>query len=127
MSQEISIQAGGLNFIVEYRNFGKDRGPAIRVYADIENQAMQVLRFDCFEEDPHYHYDPDGKNEMHHLSLEDIPDTVAWSLEQIRSRTVEMLRTAGYNEKADQIDPEEIANSIGSMATAISSLTPAEA
>ena len=124
MAHEISIQAGGLNFIIEYRNFGKDRGPAIRVYADIKNQTTQVLRFDCFENDPHYHYDPDGKNEMHHLSLIDTPDTVAWSLEQIRSRTVEMLQKAGYNEKADQINSEEIANSINAMAHAISSLTP---
>lgn len=127
MSQEITIQAGGLTFIIEYRNFGEDRGPAIRVYADIEKQPIQMLRFDCFENDPHYHYDPEGKNEMHHLSYDVTSDTVAWSLEQIRTRSKEMLQTAGYLETANSIDTKAISNSIGAMATAISSLTPAEA
>ncbi len=127
MTKEISIDSGGLTFKIEYRNFGKDHGPAIRVYADIENEPIQVLRFDCFDNDPHYHYDPEGKNEMHHLSQEDTPDTVAWSLDQIRTQITEMLRTAGYHETAEHIDPVEIANSIDAMATAISSLTPAKA
>ena len=50
--------------------------------ASVGDEEVQLLRFDCFDNDPHYHYDPDGKNDMHHLSRDEVPDPLGWSLEQ---------------------------------------------
>lgn len=101
-----TIESGGLEFVIENRIAGKDGGPAVRVFGKVEGESVQVLRFDCFQNDPHYHYAPTGKNEMHHLKKGD--DNVGWSVEQIRTRIDEMIRTAGYTALADSIDVEAI-------------------
>lgn len=97
-----TIELGGLEFVIENRIFGKDGGPALRVFGNVGGKSVQVLRFDCFRDDPHYHYDPTGKNEMHHL--EKGADNVGWSIEQVKTRLDDMIRTAGYNDLADNID-----------------------
>jgi hypothetical protein len=43
---------------------------------------------------------------MHHL--EKGADNIGWSIEQIKTRIDEMIRTAGYNALADSIDVEAI-------------------
>jgi hypothetical protein len=48
------FDAGGVVFDVEYRVFGGDRGPAVRVFGEVDGRNVQLLRFDCFEKDPHY-------------------------------------------------------------------------
>ena len=61
------LEIGGVVLAIEYRNFGDDRGPAVRVFGDIDGERTQLLRFDCFDDDPHYHYAPTGVNRMFHL------------------------------------------------------------
>ncbi|MBT3602281.1 MAG: hypothetical protein HN521_04370 [Candidatus Latescibacteria bacterium] len=97
-----TIESGGLEFVIENRIFGKDGGPALRVFGNVDGESVQVLRFDCFRDDPHYHYAPTGKNEMHHL--EKGADNMGWSIEQVKTRIDEMIRMAGYDALADSID-----------------------
>lgn len=126
MSEEKTIDAGGLSFKVDYRNFGNDRGPAIRVMASVGDEEVQLLRFDCFDNDPHYHYDPDGKNDMHHLSRDEVPDPLGWSLEQIRDRVAEMIRTTGYEGAADAVDSEAVSEAVPEIESAVGEVSPAD-
>jgi hypothetical protein len=100
------IHAGGVVFHVEYRTFGGDRGPAIRVLGDVDGREVQLLRFDCFDKDPHYHYDPDGKDFHLHLSRETVPDPVAWAVGELRRNLRVMIRAAGYPSVAERLDRE---------------------
>lgn len=97
-----TIELGGLKFVIENRIAGKDGGPALRIFGDVDGESVQVLRFDCFHNDPHYHYAPTGKNEMHHLDKD--ADNIAWSIEQVKTRIDEMIRTAGFDALANSID-----------------------
>ena len=97
-----TIEAGGLTFQIENRTFGNDGGPALLVFGDVDGERVQILRFDCFHEAPHYHYDPTGKNKVH--SLEQGADNIRWAVDQVRSHVDEMVRTAGYDTVADQTD-----------------------
>jgi len=45
-----TIEAGGLTFQIENRTLGKDGGPALLVFGDVDGQRVQILRFDCFHE-----------------------------------------------------------------------------
>jgi hypothetical protein len=113
------IEAGGVVFDVEYRVFGGDRGPAVRVFGDVDGRSVQLLRFDCFEKDPHYHYDPDGKDFHLHLNPETVPDAVAWTLGELRLNLPVMIRAAGYPGVAEKLDRRAAAAAVDRVAASI--------
>jgi hypothetical protein len=86
----------------------EDRGVAIHVFgvpAD-GSEPQEHLRFDCFDEDPHYHYVSwkDRSNEMLHIDRVADGDPLSWALERIRTRLPQMLERAGAPEVAARID-----------------------
>jgi hypothetical protein len=81
----------------------------------------EYLRFDCFDEHPHYHY-------LHPWSTpEDCDnhcvqwDPVAhgpmtpWALERLRTRLGEMLTEAGGPDLATRLDPAETARAVDAV------------
>lgn len=98
------FDVGGVELHVDQRNFGSDGGPSVRVYGKTDGENIQLLRFDCFRKDPHYHYDPSGKNDQRSLDKTSVPDSVAWTIEQLGHNLVEMIHTAGYGSVAEQVD-----------------------
>ena len=109
MSSQTTFRVGGVEIEVENRTFGDDGGPAVRVFGDVEDRAVQLLRFDCFKKKPHYHYDPAGKDKLHPLDHQTVPDPVGWTLTQLREHLPEMIRTAGYESAAARVDQAAVA------------------
>jgi hypothetical protein len=87
-----------------------DCGVSLHVYGVRDGEALEHLRFDCFEEDPHYHYVSwDARsNEMLHIDPIADGDPVAWALERLRTRLPQMLARAGAQDVAAQLDPEAL-------------------
>jgi hypothetical protein len=83
-----------------------DRGVSIHVCRRDGDRRIEHLRFDCFQEDPHYHYVSWTERFNHMLHLDPVADgdPVAWALERIRSRLPEMLARAGAAELAARLD-----------------------
>jgi len=83
-----------------------DRGVSLHVFAEVGGRRVEVLRFDCFEEDPHYHYVSweARSNEMLHIDPVADGDPLAWALERIRTRLPQMLERAGAAEAAGRVD-----------------------
>ena len=98
------FEVGGVELHVDNRSLGADGGPSVRVYGEAGGKNVQLLRFDCFRKDPHYHYDPSGKNDQRHLDKTSVPDSVAWTIEQLGQNLVEMIQTAGYSGVANRVD-----------------------
>ena len=117
------IEVGGLRINVEYRHLGGDRRPAVRVYGDVDGRPVQLLRFDCFENDPHYHYAPDGRDDHRKLNPDEVPDPVAWTLAQLSGNLVSMIRTAGYDQVADRVDGDAVTAAIPRVEAAIQELS----
>jgi len=116
--QVISIAAGDLlqldvipnRQIPTTGNFG----PTFKVWVadgkEVERTGpVEVLRFDCFDQDPHYHYMPGWPDErsagekwpMDPSMIGDLPLFV---LHQLKTYLPEMLKHAGFPETARALD-----------------------
>ena len=89
-----------------------DRGVSLHVFGELRPGATPVefLRFDCFEEDPHYHYVSYAQqtNEMVHLETAAMGDSLEWAMDRIRTRLPQMLARAGDEALAARVVPSEI-------------------
>lgn len=115
--KELAI--GGVKFKVEYRHFGGDRGPAVRVYGDVDGREVELLRFDCFEKEPHYHYDPGDQDHRWNLDPLTMGDPTEFSLAQIKTRLKDMIAKAGYETVAARVDQSAVASHIHQIQEAI--------
>jgi hypothetical protein len=81
-----------------------DTGVSLHVYAKGADGDLERLRFDCFKDDPHYHYISWAKKTNEHVFIDPHVhgDILAWALETIRARLPEMLERAGI-ENAEQV------------------------
>jgi len=84
-----------------------DRGVSLHVCVEGRGEFLERLRFDCFEEDPHYHYVSweERANEVLHLDPIADGDPLHWALERIRTRLAQMLERAGVKDAASCVDP----------------------
>jgi hypothetical protein len=86
----------------------EDRGVSLHVFGEVEPDApmVELLRFDCFDEDPHYHYVSYAAmtNEMVHIEPAAMGDPLQWALERIRTRLPQMVARAGAASLASRLD-----------------------
>lgn len=89
-----------------------DRGVSLHVFGEPApgQPKIEYLRFDCFDEDPHYHYVSYAKqtNEMVHLDPHALGDPLEWALDCIRARLPQMLERAGAATLATRVEPRRI-------------------
>ena len=84
-----------------------DRGVSLHVFASQNNgERLEHLRFDCFDDDPHYHYvNWQGEaNDIVHIDAVADGDPLAWALDRIRTRLPQMLERAGADDVAQRVD-----------------------
>ena len=91
-----TITTGGLEFFVEHRTAAADGGPSLQVLAKLEDRAVQLLRFDMFYKQPHYHYEPNGQNIRYDLDPLTIDDGIGWAVSLIRSKLPQLIAKAGH-------------------------------
>jgi hypothetical protein len=125
--QGLTIGVGALRFNVRYSNTRTgDRGPSLRVYGDVEGKPVQLLRFDCFEQDPHFHYDPDGKNNLLRMDKANVSDPIAWSMDYLRGNVASLVRIAGYSNLANEVEEAALNAALPTVEKALRDSIPAE-
>ena len=77
-----------------------DQGLSIRVSGPVADEKRELLRFDCFDNSPHYHVEVYGKNEI--TAIEDT-DATEWSLKTLTEQFERLVNAAG----ADALNPKE--------------------
>ncbi len=84
----------------------QDCGVSLHVCGQQDGEWREFLRFDCFDEDPHYHYisQRDRMNDMVHIEAVATGDPLAWALERIRTRLPQMLARARAEDVATRIE-----------------------
>ena len=104
---ETKIEAGVITFALDYRQeFNEGQGVGIQVIGDVNGTPKDLLRFDCFDFRPHYHYDPDAADPYKKILLDKVTagNPIGWSTKRIRDRLQPMLTKAGYGDIADRVD-----------------------
>ena len=101
------IAASVVDIGVRYRG---DSGLSISVYGAVEGRHTELLRFDCFDNAPHYHYGPEVNGERFALDDTANGDPVQWTLEILgRGRLKPMIERAGYPAIAAALDEALVA------------------
>src|ERR1700722_17208464 len=85
------INAGGLRFEVSFRG----PGATLRVYGPIDGTDTDLMRFDDFVGEPHFHGPPSAGQRGFDRSL---GDPLAWYIEQVRHHLPEWLEKAGWGQ-----------------------------
>jgi hypothetical protein len=102
------ISAGALRFGIEYRRLQNDQGICIHVFHGPDNQQDEVLRFDCFERAPHYHYAWSKNDQYVPLDTAAEGEPLQWTLERLRTRLPALLIRAGEPDLARAFDQRDI-------------------
>lgn len=131
--QTLYFDAGGIRIGVEYRLLDdaiaaahsleeaqgdetgaevvvEDRGVSLHVYGNEDGEMLECIRFDCFDEDPHYHYIgwAEKTNQMIHIDPIAQGDPLGFALDCIQHRLAPMLRRAGATGAAGCVETERI-------------------
>lgn len=101
---DVIIGEGAIKFGLEYRDLLSDQGVCIHALGDVDGEEVELLRFDCFDHEPHYHYGPEKRNTRLMLDKTTEGDPLDWTLRQLNERLPEMVRRAGYDDLAAGID-----------------------
>ena len=115
------IEAGNIRFGLEMRRQASgDGGLAIHVLSELAGntgrvftEETELLAFDCFRDDPHYHYGPRNKNHRIFWDKTLVPDPLGWCLDQFKTGKLKaMLERAGYPGVAADLDEDLLASVI---------------
>lgn len=91
-------EVGGLGFSVSFRS----PGATLRVYGSVDGERKELLRFDDFVDNPHYHVPA----ENHPISFDraTLGEPLDWFVTQIRDHLGDLLTEAGFAEVRDRVD-----------------------
>ena len=104
-----TIDLGAIEVAMSYRQeINDDQGLCVQVYSKVDGEDTEVLRFDCFDQTPHYHYGPENQNIRLNMVKTTAGNPFAWTVNNIRSRLPAMIRRAGYEDLATTLDSNPI-------------------
>jgi len=103
------FEAGVVSIAMNYRKeLMPDQGLCVQVYGEVGGKDTEILRFDCFDQDPHYHYGPENKNIRLHMDKTTAGNPLGWTLNNIRNKLPAMISRAGYEDLAAAVEANPI-------------------
>lgn len=112
------LELGGLVFDVSFR----DVGATLRISGKWDGRPTEMLRFDDFVENPHFHAPASGPAIPFDQSL---GEPLAWYIVQIRNHLAEWLERAGFEEVVPHVDFDEVSKNADKIAKAMVDCVPA--
>jgi hypothetical protein len=115
----------------ERRYEGADGGVCIHVFGPPpgrepddtsgDGELVEYVRFDCFDDEPHYHYVYNAERAQDRVFLDPTleGDPMEWALERLRTRLPDVLRKVGAPELAARVDPATMTAVIPAVVEAI--------
>ena len=102
------IEAGPISFAMNYRALMPDQGLCLQVYSEIDGKDTEILRFDCFDQVPHYHYGPENHNIRLNMDKTTAGNPLGFTLDNLRHRLPSMIERAGYDELAAKLEANPV-------------------
>ena len=104
------IDAGDISIAMSYRaEIMDDQGLCLQVYSEIDGKDTEILRFDCFDQAPHYHYGPENLNIRLFMDKTTAGNPLGWTLSQLRDNLPAMFERSGYDELAAKVTSKPVA------------------
>ena len=114
---DVIFEAGPIRFGLNWRgspSFGM--GVAIHVLGDVGDEEHEMLAFDCFDRNAHYHYGPRLKNQRLYPDYTVTPDPLRWALDLLKGgKLAPMLERAGYADYAARLNPVTVAQKLAEV------------
>jgi hypothetical protein len=105
-----------------YGNMGEqDGGVCIHVFGNETGELVEYFRFDCFDDEPHYHYVFQEEGAQQRVFLDPVleGDPQRWALERLRTRLPQILESVGQKDLAARVDPVAISAALPRVEAAI--------
>ena len=119
------LTAGDLAFAVAYRHAGSEQGPAVHVFGPVNGADEEILRFDCFDRTPHYHYGFSYLDQpMVHIDTAAVGDPLEWVCRCISSRLPALLEKAQASHLAAACDADRLSAIAAELLARGKALTP---
>lgn len=96
---EEQINNGRFHWNVKYRKLEGDEGVCIRFFGPVRGEIVELARFDCFRNAPHYHIAFYDHNTVTRLEAPKPLDTV---LEKIEFEFAELVSACGSDSPTEQ-------------------------
>ena len=125
-TKSVEVAAGPVTFVVEARNLSReaiienevvqgrsdgivhdydvhDGGASLHVLGS--DDRVEYLRFDCFDNEPHYHYIRAGEGKNTVVRFDDVAegDPLEWTVSRVRARLSHMLEHVDAHDLATKV------------------------
>jgi hypothetical protein len=114
----IEWEVGGLRLRVSFRKVGA----TLRVYGPVAGEQKELLRFDDFVEEPHYHVPAEGDQIFVDRSAGVEP--LEFFVTQLRDHLPEMLTAGGFTELLPSVDVAAVSAAAGTVRQAMIDCVP---
>ncbi|ETX03353.1 DUF7700 domain-containing protein [Candidatus Entotheonella palauensis] len=110
LDKQTGFDAGSVSVVIQHELWDgnvhdhSDQGVAILIVGQVEGRETTLLRFNCFDIERSYIYGPEGKNKLCRMDPTVDGNPISWTLEQLKTKLPDMLKAAGYEEVAGQVD-----------------------
>ena len=102
------FNAGAVDITLEYRELMPDQGLCVQVFGEVDNQDVEILRFDCFDQMPHYHYGPANHNIRLNMDKTTVGNPFGWTMGHLRTKLPDMIRRSGYDALAEAVEANPV-------------------
>jgi hypothetical protein len=119
VSDPMAMDIGELRFSASFR---APAGATLRVSAKFDGGWRELLRFDDFVEQPHFHVPASGEATMVDREVTGAP--LDLFITQLRDHLHELLVQGGFAEILETIDLDAVTNSVGRIRQAMIDVVP---
>src|SRR5688500_1781825 len=93
-----TISTDSFQFRFAFRETASDRGPTLEVYANRPDGWKEVLKFDCFQNGPHWHRcHPEGADDRLQLEPAGIGAGIDFATKQLRENFRPLMEEQGFS------------------------------
>jgi hypothetical protein len=122
-SPAVSIESGPFEFRMMSRLVNQDHGGTLEVYGRLERGPRELLKFDCFEQAPHWHrcY-PDRKDEITQLAPMNAAQALDFAVETLRTSFGSLIAEQGYGELSEPASGADVRAALTGVAQTMAEL-----
>ena len=90
LKNALQKSVGAYQLALIYRYITNDKGPTVHIFGPVAEENCEIIRFDCFEREPHYHLGISYLDEP--VVTIKASDPLSWVLEELEEHLPEYLK-----------------------------------